>query len=163
MRARRGSFLVVAICVFAALLLTVMPLPAMLDWVRPSFPLLVVIYWAIALPDRYGTWFGWVVGLLLDTLRATPFGTHALAFAVAGYAANQLTARMKVYPTLQQIMVVALLCGVAVVVMRVVGNLTDTTTATSLAVSLLPVLSTALLWPWAMAFQDRLRRAFHAG
>lgn len=159
MRRTRGSFLVVAGCVFVALLLAVAPLPALLDWVRPSFALLVVIYWSVALPDRYGTWFGWVVGLLLDVLRGTPFGTHALAFAVVGYAANQLNARMKVYPTLQQVMVVALLGGVAVVLMRVIGNLTDTTTS-SLAAALLPVIATALLWPWAMAIQDRLRRGF---
>jgi rod shape-determining protein MreD len=160
MKGRRGSIPVVAICVFLALLLTVMPLPSLLEWVRPSFALLVVVFWSTALPDRYGTWFGWVVGLLLDVLRATPLGTHALAFAVAGYAANQLAARMKVYPTLQQLMVVALLAGVVVVLMRTVGNLTDTTTA-ALGVALLPVLPTALLWPWAVAFQDRLRRVFH--
>lgn len=160
MKGRRGSIPVVAVCVFLALLLTVMPLPSLLEWVRPSFALLVVMFWSTALPDRYGTWFGWSVGLLLDVLRATPLGTHALAFAVAGYAANQLAARMKVYPTLQQLMVVALLAGVVVVVMRTVGNLTDTTTA-SLGVALLPVLPTALLWPWAVALQDRLRRVFH--
>jgi len=160
MRGRRNSIPVVALSVFMALLLTVVPLPPLLDWVRPSFALLVVIFWSTACPDRYGTWFGWAVGLLLDVLRATPLGTHALAFAVAGYAANQLAARMKVYPTPQQLMVVALLAGVVVVVMRTVGNLTDTTTA-SLGVALLPVLPTALLWPWALAFLDRLRRVFH--
>lgn len=159
MRRSRGSFLVVAGCVLVSLLLTVMPLPSMLDWLRPSIPLLIVVYWSTAMPDRYGTWFGWLVGMLLDTLRATPFGTHALAFAVVGYAANQLTARMKVYPVLQQMMVVALLGGVAVVLMRVIGNLTDTTTA-SLAAALLPVIPTALLWPWAMSILDRLRRGF---
>jgi rod shape-determining protein MreD len=160
MRGRRGSLPVVSLCVFLAALLSVMPLPSIADWLRPSFALLVVIYWSTALPDRYGTWFGWAVGLMFDVLRATPLGTHALAFAVAGYAANQLSARMKVYPTLQQLMVVALIVGVAVVVARMIGNLTDTTTA-SLGAALLPLLSTALLWPWAMTFQDRLRRAFH--
>lgn len=162
MKTRRGGAWVVACCVFVAMLLSVMPWPSALDWLRPSFALLVVLYWPIAVPDRYGTWFGFWVGLLLDTLRATPFGTHALAFAVAAFAANQLTARMKVYPALQQVMVVGLLGGVAVVSMRVIGNLTDTTTA-SLAVALLPILSTALLWPWAMAIQDRLRRVFAVG
>lgn len=160
MRGRRGSLPVVALCVFLAALLTVIPLPSLADWLRPSFPLLVVIFWSTALPDRYGTWFGWVVGLLFDVLRATPLGTHALAFAVAGYAANQLAARMKVYPTLQQVMVVALLCGVATVTARVIGNLTDTTTA-SLGVALVPLFTTALVWPWALALQDRLRRVFH--
>lgn len=155
---RRGTWVVIA-CGFLSLLLAVMPLPDLLGWIRPVFPLLVVVYWSITLPERYGTWSAWCLGLLMDVLRAEPLGTHALAFAVVGFAASQLTARMKVFQMPQQVLVVGLLAGVATVLVRIAGNLTGTTTA-SLLPSLLPVFSTAVLWPWAMAVQDRLRRAF---
>lgn len=155
---RRGTWVVLA-CALLAFLLMVVPLPDGVDWFRPCFPLLVVIYWSVVLPDRYGTWSAWLLGLLFDVLRGVPFGTWALAFAVAGFAASQLTARMKVYPMLQQMIVVGLLVGVALVVVRVAGNLTGTTTG-ALLPALLPVLTTAVVWPWAQSFQDRLRRGF---
>lgn len=157
-KGRRGTWVVV-LCALVALLLAIMPLPDLAGWLRPSFPLLVVIYWAVALPERYGTWTGWMLGLVFDVLRSTPLGTHALAFAVVGFAASQLTTRMKVFPMLQQVVAVGLLAGVAMVLVRIAGNLTGTTTA-ALLPSLLPVLTTALLWPWALALQDRLRRVF---
>ena len=134
--------------------------PDWFDWLRPSFPLLVVIYWSVALPQRYGTWTGWTLGLCMDVLRDVPMGTHALAFAVVAFAASQLTARMKVFPLMQQVMAVALLVGVGFVLVRIAGNLTGATTA-ALLPALVPVLTTAAVWPWAMAVQDRLRRAFN--
>lgn len=149
-----GSFL-------AALLLTIAPLPDWLDLFRPTFPVLVVIYWAIALPERYGTWAGWTLGLVLDVLRGTPLGAHALALAVAAFAASRLGARMKVYPMPQQVLAVGVLAGVAAMVLRIVGNLTGTTTA-GLLTTLLPVVVTAAVWPWAQGVLDRVRRKYNA-
>lgn len=157
--ARRGTFIVLC-SLLGALLLAIVPLPDWLDGLRPSFPLLVVLFWAIALPDRYGTWTGFVLGLVLDVLRGSPLGLHALVLAVAGFAGSQLSARMKVYPMAQQALAVALLAGACAMLARMIGNLTDTTTA-GLLVALVPVITTALLWPWTQAFLDRLRRRFN--
>lgn len=154
--ARKGTFTVVC-CFLASALLAILPLPDWLDLFRPSFPLLVVLFWAVALPDRYGSWSGWLLGVLLDVLRGTPLGMHALALALAGFAASRLSARMKIYPLPQQMLAVGVLAGMSVMVARMIGNMTDTTTA-GLFTALLPVVTTAMLWPWASAFQDRLRR-----
>lgn len=155
----RGGWVVYA-CLLVSLLLAVMPLPDWLDYLRPSFPLLALIFWTMALPERYGTWTGWLLGLVFDVLRGTPLGAHALAFAVAGYAAGRLSARMKVYPVVQQALAVAVLAGLSMVVLRMVGRFTGTQSA-SLFVALLPVLATAVLWPWAQSVQDRLRRRYN--
>lgn len=157
-KARGGG--VVYACLLVSLLLAVMPLPDWLDYLRPSFPLLALIFWTMALPERYGTWTGWLLGLVFDVLRGTPLGAHALAFAVAGYAAGRLSARMKVYPVVQQALAVAVLAGLSMVVLRMVGRFTGTQSA-SLFVALLPVLTTAVLWPWAQSVQDRLRRRYN--
>lgn len=155
---RRGTLVVLA-CLVGSLLLSIAPLPDWLDFVRPSFPLLVVIYWAVALPERYGIWTGWLLGLVIDVLRATPLGSHAVALAVAGFAASRLSSRMKVYPMAQQVLAVGVVSGMSTMLLRIVGNLAGTSTG-GLLVALLPVLATALLWPWAHGFQDRLRRSF---
>ncbi|MFZ5698220.1 MAG: rod shape-determining protein MreD [Pseudomonadota bacterium] len=156
--ARRGAWVVI-VCFSLSLLLTVVPLPDWLDWFRPSFALLGIVFWSTALPERYGTWSAWWLGLLFDVLLDAPLGAHALAFSVAGFAASRLSARMKVYPMPHQMIAVGVLCGVSLMVLRLIGNLTGTTTS-ALLPYLLPVVTTALLWPWAQALQDRLRRAF---
>lgn len=157
--ARRGTWVVV-LCCLAALLLTVLPLPDWLDPLRPSFPFLVVIYWSSALPERYGTWSGWLFGLVFDVLRGMPLGLWALALALAGFGGSRLSARLKVLTPVQQAAIVGLLTGTCVMVLRFVGNLTGTTTAGWIT-TLLPVITTALVWPWAQAVQERLRRSFN--
>lgn len=156
---RRGTWLVV-VCMLVSLLLAVMPLPDALDWLRPSFALLAIVYWAAALPERFGTWTGFWVGLFMDVLRGTPLGMHALAFSVVGFGASQLAARMKVYPMPQQVGAVLLLCLGALGVTRFVASLAGVQVPAFWA-ALLPVVVTAALWPWAFALQDRLRRAFN--
>ncbi|MFP5441036.1 MAG: rod shape-determining protein MreD [Gammaproteobacteria bacterium] len=160
MRSGSRAGWVVYACLLAALLLAIVPLPDWLDFVRPSFPLLVLIFWSMSLPERHGTWTGWFLGLVFDVLRGTPLGAHALAFAVAGFAASRLGARMKVYPMAQQALAVGVLSGLSLMVLRIVGNLTGTTTA-GLFTALLPVVATAVVWPWAHAVQDRLRRRYN--
>lgn len=156
---RRGTPVVVA-CLLLSMLFMVVPLPDAVDWFRPLFPVMVIIYWTVALPERYGVWAAWLAGLLMDQLRGLPLGTHALAWSVVAFAAGRLSARMKVYPMAQQMVVVGVLAGAGLMVQRIAGNLAGTNTA-SLLPYLLPVLSTAVLWPWALGVQDRLRRIFH--
>lgn len=156
---RRGTPVVVA-TLLASMLLMVMPLPDFVDWVRPLFPVIVIVYWTVALPERYGVWTAFLTGLLMDQLRGLPLGTHALAWSVVAFGASQLSARMKVYPMAQQVVAIGLLAGVGLMVQRIAGNLAGTTTA-SLLPYLLPVLGTAALWPWSLGLLDRLRRAFH--
>ena len=160
-RQRRGTWVVV-LSLFVALVLAVVPLPDWLDWLRPHFPLLVLVYWCAALPARYGTWTGLLLGLVLDVLRGQPLGLNAAVLAVAGFAAGHLGARLKVYPMAQQAMVVGLLTGATLVLGRLLGNMAGTTTM-ALLPSLLPLVTTALLWPWALAVLDRLRRRFAVG
>lgn len=156
---RHGTGVVIA-CFLLSLMLMIVPLPDLLDWLRPAFPLLVIIYWSMALPTHYGTWSAWWLGLLADVMRADPLGAHALAFAVVGFAASRLSARLKVYPMTQQVVAVGVLCGAGLMLLRMVGNMTGTTTA-ALLPALLPIITTAALWPWALGAQDRLRRAFN--
>lgn len=162
-RRARGGW-VAPFCFIVAMLLVVVPLPFndWLGWLRPMFPLLVVVYWSVALPERYGIWWAWAGGLLVDVLRGLPLGTHAFAFAVVAFAFARLSSRIKVYPMAQQCGVVGLMGGVVVVILRQFLGAIDSITA-MLPLALLAAVTTALLWPVALGIQDRLRRRFHVG
>lgn len=157
-RAGRGWW-VAPLTLVLSLWLAVFPLPDAVDGFRPLFPLLVLFYWAQALPGRYGTWTGLVAGLLLDVLRDVPLGMHAFALALAGFAGSHLSARLKVYPVMHQLLAFGLVAGVYLVSLRILGNLAGITTMPLLP-WLLPAVPTILLWPWTQTALNRLRRVF---
>jgi len=69
----------------AALVLAFVPLRG--EWVGwwPAWPLLVVIYWCLTLPNRVGILTAWLVGLLLDGARGGVLGQQALPMALVAY------------------------------------------------------------------------------
>ena len=57
------NFRVASLSIIVAFMLTIMPLP---DWaveLRPDWVTLVLIYWAIMIPTRFGVTVAWVFGL----------------------------------------------------------------------------------------------------
>jgi rod shape-determining protein MreD len=153
----RYAWFALPFCLLLAALLAIMPLPDWLNWLRPQFPLLVLLYWGMALPQRYGLFSGWFAGLFLDVLMGTPLGAHALLMAIVMFLAQRLGPRMKVLATPQQMLWVA---GVALA-----GTVFQHGLADYLALprspwwlAWMPVATTALVWPVAVGLQDGLRR-----
>ncbi len=68
LRASHGIWVIVASFLAASLLL-VMPLPNWLEYYRPEWMALVVIYWAMALPHKIGLASAWALGFLWTSLR----------------------------------------------------------------------------------------------
>lgn len=76
---------VIAGSLLAAVVLAVVPVrDGLLGW-WPAWPLLVVIYWCLTVPGRFGILAAWVVGLLLDGARGGVLGQQALSMALVAY------------------------------------------------------------------------------
>lgn len=97
-------------CVWLSLLLacilSLVSLPNYLIWLRPDWVLLVLVYWVIALDRRVAIGLAFFIGVLLDLLHYTLFGEHALALVVAIYIILKLRKKMRVYPIIQQALVI---------------------------------------------------------
>lgn len=137
-----------------ALLLSAVPLPHVLDVLRPDFLLLVVVWFAVMLPRDGGLLFAWVAGLSLDAFRGVVLGENALAFVVVAYLAHRFYLRVRMFPLAQQSLVVlALLFTYQFVLFWVDGvtghPLTDWA-------RWLPVLTGALVWPVLTGLLGRL-------
>ena len=85
-----------------AFLVASMPLPGWLDRFRPDWVTMVLIYWCMALPYRFGIGMGWLVGLLVDVGRGALLGQHALAFAAVAYLTLQTHRRIRVFSPWRQ-------------------------------------------------------------
>jgi rod shape-determining protein MreD len=90
------------VTVAAAMVLRVMSIWPGLDPFNPDWIVLVLIYWAIALPERFGVFAAWSVGLLADVLTGRLLGQYALIYALIVYFSIKEHRRLRQFPLIQQ-------------------------------------------------------------
>ena len=132
-----------------ALLLTVLPLPPLLDVVRPAFLVLAVLYWSVNAPRTGGIAIGFFAGLMLDVFQGPVLGEHALALSLVTYIAVREHQRIRSKPVIQQ----ALIVFAALIVYEVVLFMIDGWTGHPVTSPLrwVHTATGALVWPPAAA------------
>lgn len=100
--ARREPRWAVFFTVLIAIILQVLPLPDWLGAVRPSFVVLVIIYWSIFAPHAGGIFAPWLAGLVLDVFKGDVLGQNALAVALVAYIVMSLHQRLRNQTLVQQ-------------------------------------------------------------
>ena len=93
---------VILLTFFIAYLLAIVPFPEWAMSYRPEWVPLVLIYWVMALPYRFGIGSAWVVGLVLDILEGSILGLNALALVALAYITLSLHMRLRMFSTFQQ-------------------------------------------------------------
>lgn len=141
-----------------ALTLSTLPMPESLEWGRPEWVALTLIYWVVALPQRVGIWTGWILGLLVDILLGSLLGVHALSLAIIAFLALRLHQRIRMFPLWQQAFIVLVLIGIHQMLLHW-AQLALGTGSDSL-MFLLPSVVSCLLWPWLFVLLRGVRRAF---
>lgn len=155
--AGEGGWVIAATFVLA-MMLSIVPLPAWGEYLRPAWVPMVLIYWCLALPHRVGVVIGWTAGLLQDVLQDAVLGQHALAYAAIAFLALKLHQRMRVFPLGQQALTVLLLVTLSQLILLwirgIIGESPD------LWLYLLPALSSTFLWPWVFLIMRDVRRRY---
>jgi rod shape-determining protein MreD len=100
--ARREPRWAVFFTVLLALIAQVLPLPDWLSVVRPSFVVLVIIYWSIYSPHAGGIFAPWLAGLALDVFKGDVLAQNALAVSLVAYIAMSLHQRLRNQTLIQQ-------------------------------------------------------------
>lgn len=131
------------------------PLPADVQIFRPPWATMVVIYWTLMWPGRFGVVSAWSIGLLLDVAQGTLLGQHALALSLVAYAVLRFHLQMRVFPLWQLTLTVfALIFTEAFINLWIDG----VTGAARLGPGRWgPVIVAGILSPLLMAVMDRIR------
>lgn len=153
------SSLVIGLSFVAALILSVVPMPAPFDAGRPMWLAMVVAYWVMALPHRVGLLAAWVAGLATDVLFGELFGQNALVLVMVAWLVLLLYQRIRRFPLWQQSLVMLPVLGIAQMVSLWLSSLVGNRPPTLLY--LLPALVSTVLWPWVFTVLRLLRRRFH--
>ena len=154
---RQGSGIIILTFVIAFLLLMV-PLPNWAQLLRPEWVAMVVIYWSMALPNRFGIGASWFAGLIVDVIRDSLLGQHALALAVVSFLTIRLHQRIRVYPPGQQALTIFLVMVINYLIILWIRGIMGQ--APNLWQVLVPALTTALMWPAVFIAMRFLRRQF---
>src|SRR5579862_5207952 len=99
----RGRMLFTALI---GLILTVLPMPAWLNLVRPAFLVLTVLFWSISAPRAGGIALGFFAGLMLDVFQGPVLGEHALALCLVTYIVIREHQKIRSKPAFQQSLIV---------------------------------------------------------
>jgi rod shape-determining protein MreD len=159
MEPRSNGFWVIILSLLLAYLLAIVPFP---DWAlhyRPQWVVLVLVYWAMALPYRVGIGTAWVSGLFLDVLEGSLLGLNAMSLAIVVYIVLSLHQRLRMFSFLQQSALVLALVGLHMLLVYWIKVAIGQSESRSL-LFLLGALSSAFIWPWIFVFLRRMRRAF---
>lgn len=149
---------VVWMSLLVAAVLSIIPLPAWLSVARPAWVVMVVMYWILALPNRFGLFFAFIVGLCLDVFLGVIFGLHSLSLTVVAFLMLSLHRRLRMFPWWQQ----AFIVFVIISFYQLLNIWIKTAAGLSMPSLwyLLPALTSAALWPWIFSILRFLRRYF---
>jgi len=92
-----------------ALVLMLVPLPATIEPLKPYWPALVLIYWALETSDRVTVGLAFGIGLAADLLNGALLGDQALRLAVLVFIVLRFRSRLRFFPMWQQALAVLVL------------------------------------------------------
>lgn len=145
--------------VAVALMLVMMPLPESLEPLRPDWVALVVLYWVIAVPQRFGLAFAFVAGLLVDVSVGAMLGQNALGLVLVVAIAQRLHQRIRLFPLAQQALVVAVLLLLKQIVVLWSSGVAGRAPGEAWIYLVAPLLA-LLFWPIAFLILRGFRRRF---
>lgn len=138
------------------LLLSLLPVPEMLEPFRPDWVTAILVYWVIALPHRVSVGYAWCMGLFLDVLLGSTMGLRAFSLSIVAYIASVQCQRLRNYSVGQQAIVIGLLVLLSKLLTLWAEHTLKANPVTFYY--LWSVVSTMLLWPWIFFILRKIRR-----
>lgn len=150
--------IIILLTLLLALIATIIPMPLSVDAFRPDWVLVVLIYWCLALPSRVNVITAWIIGFILDVLLGSVLGIHAAALAIAVFIIAENFQKIRNFSIWQQSIIVGVVAALYhLLVFWMQRFLTDVVFLPSY---LYPVITTIVLWPWALLLLRKVRRHF---
>ncbi len=157
----RGRWIIFA-SLLVAMTLVLVPLPASapfeLNYLRPDWIALVLIYWTLALPEKVGVPSAFCLSLVTDLVVGTPFGFHGLSFVVLAALAKGSYQQVRMLEIWQQSILIAIalmmVSGIQLLMMTLMLD------RSSNLLQFLKPITSALIWPWVFLFLRFCRRRY---
>lgn len=157
MRANPIFQILVLIAIFTvAFVLEIMPWPIGFQGLRPTWGVLVLIYWALALPNKVSVGTAFLAGIIWDLILGSILGIHALVLSIAIYfvAKHHLILR-NLSLWLQSLLVMLYIVAIRIFIFVVELVLHS---AEFNSQELIGAVISGVLWPWIFLLMRQIRR-----
>ena len=156
----RSHFIVqisMLLCVFiVAMVLEIIPWPAGFQAFKPSWLVLVLTYWVLAIPNKISIGTAFAVGVMWDLILGSTLGVHALVLSIYAYllAINYLILR-NLSLWMQSLLVMLFVFAIRLTVFLIELLLHS---ATFNWQEIFGALISGILWPWVFLLLRKIRR-----
>ncbi|MGR3808528.1 rod shape-determining protein MreD [Pasteurella testudinis DSM 23072] len=151
--------LLMVVCTFlVALVMEITPWSAEFQGLRPSWLVLVLLYWVLAIPNKISIGWSFVVGLIWDLSLGSILGVHALVLSIFAYliASNHLVLRnLSLWLQSMLVIIVVIVIHTSIFLIELFMH-----SAHFSSQELLGALFSGILWPWVFLLLRTLRRKF---
>ncbi len=151
-----GGWLIIT-SLLIAMVMSLFPMPDSWQAWRPSWLMLVLSYWVIALPERVGLLWAFICGLLMDALLNTSLGLHGFALAITTFILQILYKRIRLFPHWKQGLSIAVISSVYIAItfwlVKLTGKSQD-------SIAWQAILINGVLWPWIYLVLKQLASYF---
>ena len=151
-----GLWFMSSASLIVALILAVVPLPDAIVAFRPDWVAVILLYWSLLAPQRYGLLTAFWLGLALDTLSGSLLGQHSLALLVIVYLSQRFYLRIRVFPASQVALTVVGLLALYEFILFWIDGVTGRTVP--LIERWAPVLTGTALWLLILVMVERGRQ-----
>lgn len=153
------KFLILLFIFIITFVLEIMPWPPAVQGLRPAWIALLLIYWALALPDKISVGTAFVAGIVWDLLLGSILGIHALVlslsiFFIAKY--HLILRNLSLW--LQSLLVMAYIMLIRLLIFFIELVLHG---ANFNGQELIGALISGILWPWIFLLMRQIRRGLH--
>ncbi len=138
-----------------ALLLSLLPLPTAIERLQPYWLAVVMIYWNLTQPERSNVYVAFFYGVILDVLNGSLLGKHGFSLVAITYIVSKFSKQLKMTSVWQLTAVVVFLLFNDLIIRSAIDWLSDRVVPQWSA--LLPLLTSALIWPWLYYLLERIR------
>jgi len=144
--------LLIFLTLFIALYIDSYLFSSAFQMLKPTFVLLTLIYWNMALPDRIGIMAALAFGIFVDLIEGSLLGLHGALFVLITYVCQRFFYQFRVSPLWQQSFILFFLFALykqvfALDFANANQDITNLSDISFLFSSFLFALFSALIWP----------------
>lgn len=150
------QILVLTFIFIVAFVLEIMPWPIGFQGYRPAWVVLVLIYWALALPNKISVGTAFVAGIVWDVILGSILGVHALVLSVSIYFVAKHHLILRNLSLWLQSLLVMLYIGLirlSIFFIELVLHSAEFNTQ-----EIIGAIISGMLWPWVFLLMRHIRR-----
>ncbi|MFV9997206.1 MAG: rod shape-determining protein MreD [Arsenophonus endosymbiont of Dermacentor nuttalli] len=141
-----------------AIILEQMPWPEQFIYYRPTWLVLILVYWVMALPHWVSVGTGFFLGILMDLIQGSALGVQALSYSMICYLVSYKHQLLRNMALWQQSLVIA---GLSVIMNFTIFWAEFLSSLVLFHPEIFwNCLINAILWPWMFLLLRKVRRQF---